>query len=125
MSDIEFSHCIPFLPTADIDETIKFYRQSLLFDDLWIWDDPATVVRVGRGPVKFLFTLDPQHPVLQKGFDIMIFLNGVKDLYTQYSEQGLTFADPLEKKPWGLWEFCVRDNNGYFLRFGEDTKKTN
>ena len=124
MSEIEFSHSIPFLPTADLDESIQFYRDSLLFDDVWIWDNPATVARVGRGSVKFLFALEPMHPVLQKGFDIMIFLNGINQLYEEYDSKGLAFHRPLEKKPWGLWEFCIRDNNGYFLRFGEDLQTT-
>jgi len=123
MSEISFSHCVPFLPTADINKTIEFYRDALSFDDLWIWDDPATVIRVGRGPIKFLFSLEPQHPVLQKGFDIMIFLSGVKKLYSEFSDREITFSDPLDEKPWGIWEFCIRDNNGYFLRFAEEVAK--
>ena len=120
MSEIQFSHSVPFLPTADISATIDFYQEKLNFEDLWIWDDPPTVIRVGRGPVKFLFSLQPDHPVLNKGFDIMIFLRGIDQMYDELTERNTKFSAPLEKKPWGIWEFAVQDNNGYFLRFAEE-----
>ncbi len=120
MKSIEFSHLVPFLPTASIAKTISFYRDRLDFDDLWIWDDPPSVIRLGRGPVKFLFSLDPDHPVLKKGFDIMIFMKGLDTLYNEYSDRGLDFSSRLEEKPWGLREFAIRDNNGYLLRFAQD-----
>ncbi|NND34441.1 MAG: hypothetical protein HKN76_17785 [Saprospiraceae bacterium] len=123
MSSIKLSHVVPFLPTANIQETIQFYQNQLGFDDLWIWDEPPTVIRLGRGPVKFLFNLDPEHPVLQKGFDIMVFMSGIEELYKAYQEQGLAFSEVLELKPWGIWEFSIRDNNGYFLRFADERPK--
>lgn len=120
MNEIKLSHCVPFLPTADIHTTIEFYQNKLAFEDVWKWDDPPTVIRVGRGPVKFLFSLEPDHPVLEQGFDIMIFLNGIGHLYEEYQNKEVEFYSMLEKKPWGIWEFSVYDNNGYLLRFGEE-----
>ena len=120
MTSIKFSHMVPFLPTANIQETIEFYQKQLAFDDLWIWDTPATVIRVGRGPVKLLFTLEPDHPALQKGHDMMVFMFGINELYAEFRDRHVTFVSELDLKPWGIWEFSIRDNNGYYLRFAEE-----
>jgi catechol 2,3-dioxygenase-like lactoylglutathione lyase family enzyme len=36
--------------------------------------------------------------------------------------RGVTIAEPLEYRPWGMREFAVRDPDGHVLRFGHGEK---
>jgi hypothetical protein len=52
-------------------------------------------------------------------WDAYIRMDGVAALYA--SVEGREFVyDRLEKRPYGDWEFEVRDPNGYVLVFGGD-----
>ena len=113
------SHVIPILPVSNIQETIEFYSGKLGFDDIWTWGDPFTELRVRRGKMGLLFTLDPKRALQTKGIDIMIFLTGINVLYTEYQSSDLSFSSHIEDKPWGTREFAIQDNNGYYLRFAQ------
>ena len=52
-------------------------------------------------------------------WDAYIRMNGVRTLYAQC--EGREFVrTPLERRPYGDWEFEVKDPNGYILVFGGD-----
>ena|SRR5579862_6565912 len=51
--------------------------------------------------------------------DAYIGVEDVEALYTEYQGRNVTFAQPLELKPWGAREFVVWDNSGYILYFGQ------
>ncbi len=119
MKNIKLSHQAPLLPVHDMNMTIDFYQQKLGFPKVWKWDDPTTVASVSRDDLTLLFTWDPSKTFQSTGMEIMIFLSGVSELYEEYKSNDVSFADPLEQKPWGLWEFSILDINGYYLRFAE------
>ena len=49
-----------------------------------------------------------------------ITVDDVAALYAEYQSRGVTFAQPLETKPWGMREFVVWDNSGFILHVGQD-----
>lgn len=54
-------------------------------------------------------------------WDAYIRMNGVRAFYAQC--EGREFVRmPLEKQPYGDWEFEVKDPNGYILVFGGDAE---
>ena len=52
-------------------------------------------------------------------WDAYIRMNGVRDLYKQCAGKDFVTM-PLQKQPYGDWEFAVRDLNGYTIVFGGD-----
>ena len=55
-------------------------------------------------------------------WDAYIRMNGVAALYA--SVEGREFIHgPLVKRPYGDWEFEVRDPNGYVIVFGGDAER--
>ena len=122
MTSIKFSHQVPMLPVHDMDLTLNFYAEKLGFSKIWKWDDPPTVASASRDDLNMLFTLDAKKSFQSTGLEIMIFLKGIHELYDEYQQRELTFSDPLEQKPWDLWEFCIMDLNGYYLRFAQGVK---
>ncbi|MBX2817818.1 MAG: VOC family protein [Saprospiraceae bacterium] len=116
---IRFSHTSPILPVSDMERTLKFYRDVLEFDTIWRWDQPTTIANAGRPDCKMLFKLSKEEHLRTQGLEIMVFLHGVKPFWDSIKDKDLLIIDEIETKPWGLTEFCVKDINGYLLRFAE------
>ena len=123
MESTKFSHCVPFLPVFDLSETIDFYQKKLGFTDLWTWGNPPSDVRIRRDELSLLINQNPQKAAQTMGIDIMIFLTGIETIYAEYQSRNLSFSSLLEEKPWGIWEFALKDNNGYYLRFAQGIGK--
>ncbi len=117
--EAKLSHLVPILPVTDIGETLKFYAETLGFPSTWSWEDPPSMARVQRDDLSILFTLDVKRARQSAGMDIMIFLLGINALYEEMQARRVRFAAKMEDKPWGVREFAVRDNTGYFLRFAQ------
>lgn len=59
-----------------------------------------------------------------KRSSIWIRLQRIEALYQFHQEKNAEIIEPLEKKPWGLSQYTVRDINGYFICFaGADLNK--
>ena len=108
------------LAVADVAATIKFYREKLGFTKEWFWDDPPTHGGVEWGEVDIMFHLDPELAKHVEGHQHYFHVKGVGDLYARHQQNGVEIISPLERKPWGMREYTVRDPNGYHLRFGEN-----
>jgi uncharacterized glyoxalase superfamily protein PhnB len=48
--------------------------------------------------------------------------DGIDELYAQYTERGVQFAQPLANKPWGLREFGVVTPEGHRIMFGQEIR---
>ena len=118
MPDINFDHSAPILPVINLQETIAFYREKLGFSDDWIWEDSDAGCK--RDKISMLFTKDPAQCLAintpNNGLDIMWFCGGVNELCEEYKAKGVPIRSAPEDKPWGMREFTIQDNNGYFFR---------
>jgi uncharacterized glyoxalase superfamily protein PhnB len=108
------------LAVADVAATIKFYKENLGFTRDWFWDDPPTHGGVEWGKVDMMFHLAPELAKHMEGHQHYFHVKGVDDLYARHQQNGVEIISPLERKPWGMREYTVRDPNGYHLRFGEN-----
>jgi catechol 2,3-dioxygenase-like lactoylglutathione lyase family enzyme len=62
------------------------------------------------GPLAWLFR---QPPV---GTEIILEVDDLARAFERVSVRGERLASPLQKRPWGLYDFRVRDPDGYYLR---------
>lgn len=110
------------LAVADVAATIRFYREKLGFTKEWLWDDPPTHGGIQWGEVDIMFHLDPELTKRVEGHEHYFHVKGVDDLYARHQKNGVPVISPLDRKPWGMREYTVRDPNGYHLIFGESPR---
>ncbi|MFN0033006.1 MAG: VOC family protein [Flavobacteriales bacterium] len=123
MASANYSHCIPFLPVKNLEETISFYRDMLGFTDEWYWGTPATDAGICRDGLGLLFMLNREYCEIinneKQRFVICIFVSNVDEIYREVKAKGVTVVTELKTEPWNVREFAILDCNGYILRIGE------
>ena len=122
-----FSHIEPVLAVKDVMETIAYWQNVLGFPNKWTWDEPPTFGAVSWQKVHVQFYEDEALAAASKGNSIWIRLQHIEELYKLHQEKNADIVAPLEKKPWGMWQYTVREINGYFLHFAgviSETKKS-
>jgi uncharacterized glyoxalase superfamily protein PhnB len=114
----------PQFLVLDLQAACAFYVEKLGFRVAFTYDDfYAGVERDGiRIHLKLSDTPDPSRQAKQREdhLDVYITVEDVAALYAEYQSRGVTFAQPLETRPWGMREFVVWDNSGYILYFGQN-----
>ena len=107
---------IPVLPALNLPETIMFYQTKLGFTTV---DHSAYLTMENEGVRLHFFKCNDKYLCENSGCYIQV--NNIEDLYAKLS--GLDIIHPngkLTTRAWGMKEFCVVDNNGNLLRFGEE-----
>jgi len=121
MSKNRFIHAAPVLPVDDINETIRFYRETLGFAVDFVYGDPPYYAIARRGEmvtVHFSEREDTSKPITP--CNVYIFVEDVDALYSEYSERGIEMFSGPETQEWGMREFELPDLNGHFLTFGQE-----
>jgi uncharacterized glyoxalase superfamily protein PhnB len=108
------------LVARDVAATIRFYRDVLGFTKEWVWDDPATHGGVSWDHAHLMFHLDRELANHMDGHQHYFYVKKEDDLHARHQQNGVQIISPLERKPWGMREYTIRDPNGYHLRFGEN-----
>jgi catechol 2,3-dioxygenase-like lactoylglutathione lyase family enzyme len=104
----------PNLPVPDVPAAQEWYRRVLGLDVNWIWEDDFG--SVGRDSVEiFLYESDSPKAVV---CSLFVDIANLDALYEWCRELGAEIVSELERKPWGLREFSVRDPGGNVLRIG-------
>ena len=107
---------VPELPVADVERAQKHYRDALGFDIGWLYPG-REMGAVSRGPVAIFFRerRPPFEPVLH-----WVFADDIDASYEELKSSGANIVDPLERKPWGLRQFTVKDLDGNLFYFHHD-----
>ena len=104
----------PNLPVPDVPAAQEWYRTVLGLEIKWIWEDDFG--SVGRVSLEvFLYESDDPKGVI---CSLFVDLDDLHAVYERCREQGGEVVSELERKPWGLQEFSVRDPGGNVLRIG-------
>ncbi len=123
MASANYSHCIPFLPVKNLEETIKFYKEKLHFTDEWYYGTPPTDAGIGRDGLNLLFMLNPEYCGIlnndKNRFEICLFVSNVDEIFRDLKNNNVTILTELQNEPWNVREFSILDCNGYILRIGE------
>ena len=110
---------VPVLPAINIRETIFFYETNLGFTAT----NHGTYVTMENGDIQLHF-FECANKYLCENSGCYIYVNNIEDLYAHLSVLDLIHPNgKLEEKPGGRKEFCVIDNNGNLLRFGENSDR--
>ncbi|WP_433305511.1 VOC family protein [Actinoplanes sp. CA-030573] len=115
---------------ADLDAGVGFYRDVLGFEVERQAEDYASlrrgVVVLGLGPVAKLpehaegrgFTRQRLRGDKGAGVEIVLEVDDMDELralYERCRRRGAV-SEPLELRPWGLYDFRLTDPDGYYLR---------
>lgn len=123
MSSSNYSHCIPFLPVRNLEETIQFYRDVLGFHSEWYWGDPPTDAGIGRDGLNLLFVKNEKFAELLTNsgerLEICLFVSNVDEIFRELKNKHVQMVSELRNEPWQVREFSIIDCNGYLLRIGE------
>ena len=117
-------HAEPQLFVLDLKRSCAFFEEKLGFKVIFTYGEPAFYGQVGRDGVR----INLRHvdfPVIarearQHNEDLLattILVTNLKSLYLEFQENGVTFAQPLRKEPWGAHTFLVADPDGNLLCF--------
>ncbi|MGW0562780.1 VOC family protein [Streptomyces sp. NPDC003016] len=106
----------------DLDAFTDFYTRVLGFaltDDRRTSDWPyAGVARDGVriGAARPWRAVDIEARNVPTGVEIVLEVDDVHAEHVRATEAGWPLAAPLQRRPWGLTDFRVRDPDGYYVR---------
>lgn len=104
---------------ADVDVSVAFYER-LGFELVGRKHDPDYASSVRRDAVSIGMLGAPRHPREQRaipvGTEIIIAVDDVRAERDRVVDGGITLAEDLQARPWGLTDFRVHDPDGYYLR---------
>jgi catechol 2,3-dioxygenase-like lactoylglutathione lyase family enzyme len=118
---------IPMLSVADLGRTTAFYCDRLGFRVVNKFGEPKPVwCMLERDKVRLMFNQPPGIVIFPQPKDHQIYYfypDDVASLHATWKTAGLAVTD-LRVTIYGMKEFELRDPDGYWLWFGEDTDET-
>jgi catechol 2,3-dioxygenase-like lactoylglutathione lyase family enzyme len=118
---------IPMLSVADLERTTAFYCGRLGFRVLNSFGRPKPVwCMLERDKVRLMFNQPPGTEVVPRPKDHQVYYfypDKVAALHAEWKSAGLAVTD-LRVTIYGMKEFELRDPDGYWLWFGEDTDES-
>ena len=111
----------PRIETANVDQSVEFYRNRLGFEVAWLAGSPAQAAIVTRrGPApheaSLLFVRTERIPSERSGV-LAFMVSDVDRLAAEFRDRGLRLEDEPAEQSWGSREFGLRDCHGQRLRF--------
>lgn len=108
---------VPELPVADVERAQQHYRDVLGFEIGWLYpgNGIGAVSHADMGPIFFRKRTSPFEPAVH-----WVFADDIDASYRELKSSGANIVDPLERKPWGLRQFTVKDLDGNLFYFHHD-----
>ena len=109
------SRIAPELPVANLTSAVGFYeRLGFVLAGQMPARNHAIVERDGIAIHLFEDKARRSTPC-----GLHLFTRDLAELFEEYADRGVAFAQKIERKPWGNREFRVRDEYGNELKFTE------
>ena len=113
----------PQFLVTDLDRSLEFYTEKLGFNlDFRYEDFYVGIIKEGYSiHLKLGKTSidERQNRRENEDLDIVFSVQGIEDLYEEYSSRSIEFVQPLRDMAYGK-EFYVTDPDGYLLGFLEE-----
>ena len=113
----------PQFLVTDLDRSLEFYTKKLGFDlDFRYEDFYSGVIKDGYSiHLKFgePTVEERQNKRENEDLDIVFSVQGIEDLYEEYSARDIEFIKPLTDMAYGK-EFYIADPDGYMIGFLEE-----
>ncbi|MDX1474117.1 MAG: VOC family protein [Reinekea sp.] len=115
---------------SDIALSIDFYARVLGFKIGERQPDGYTPMSNGsvRISLNAHVNLPDDHPIHiaagerpGRGVEFVLWVDDLQDIYAHVQAQGWPISGELQRQPWGLDDFRLQDQDGYYLRFTSDT----
>lgn len=117
----------PMLAVVDLPRTIAFYRDKLGFSCKGMFGNPPVWCELERDGQTIMFNAPPrdcvERDLPRKAKDYQIFYintDNITALYAEFQSRGLAVS-ALRVMPYHMKEFDLRDPDGYWLMFGQET----
>jgi catechol 2,3-dioxygenase-like lactoylglutathione lyase family enzyme len=113
----------PQLFVADVAQAAVFYRAKLGFTVEYLYGEPPFYGLVSRDGVglNLRHTDAPPFDAILREQESLLSANipveGVEELFAEFRDQGVDFAQSLKHQPWGTVDFIVRDPDRNLLCF--------
>lgn len=117
---------VPMLSVSDLATTMAFYSDRLGFRVRATFGDPPVWCTLERDGVKLMFNQPPAAemaalPRHARDYQVFYFYpDDVEALHAAWRADGLSVTD-LRVTDYGMKEFELRDPDGIWLWFGQDT----
>ena len=113
----------PVISTTDVAGTIRYFEQTLGFEQQFIWGDPPVYAGVKVGGAPLYVTYDPDLATVIReqrlAPDIFLWVNDIDTVYRQHQTANAQILEELTERPWGVRQYVVREPNGYHLKVAE------
>jgi hypothetical protein len=116
------TNVIPKLPMRNKQLTREYYsRLGWTCGDA---TDYPNYLIMEWGSFELHFFLHAELNPMNNDGQVYIRTNEIKSLYQEFNDQGISIHSnaPLERKPWGMWEFSLLDPDHNLLTFGQETE---
>jgi uncharacterized glyoxalase superfamily protein PhnB len=126
MTEMRLRAIVPTFLVPDVGAAARWYAANLGFEVAGTFpkQEPYAYASLQRGPaeIMLLSLADYEKPDLRSRrpegvWDAYVRMDGVHVLYEALAGKPF-IQSPLQQRPYGDWEFEVRDVNGYVLVFG-------
>jgi catechol 2,3-dioxygenase-like lactoylglutathione lyase family enzyme len=113
----------PQLYVRDIAASCDFYSRMLGFTTAFLYGEPPFYGQVFRDGARLNLrhvdeaVLDPARRDAEQLLSASIALEDAEQLFVEYQNAGVQFAQSLRTEPWGARTFIVRDPDGNLLLF--------
>lgn len=109
-------HPVPELPVIDVERAQQHYRDALGFQIGWLYPT-KDIGAVSRDHVVLFFRkrTPPFEPAIH-----WIYAEDIDATCEELLSLGANIVEPLERKPWGLRQFTVKDLDGNLFYFHND-----
>lgn len=107
---------VPELPVVDVERAQQHYRDAMGFEIAWLYPGKEIgAVSRGNAAIFFRKRTGPFEPAIH-----WVSAEDIDVSYRELQERGADIVEPIERKPWGLRQFTVRDLDGNVFYFHSD-----
>jgi catechol 2,3-dioxygenase-like lactoylglutathione lyase family enzyme len=122
-----FSSAVPVIATSDVLGTVRYFEQTLGFQQQWIWGDPPVYAGIRAGGALLYLTHDPELATTIRerrlAPDIFLWVSDIDSVYAHHRASRADIIEELSVRPWGVRQYVVREPNGYLLKVAESQKQ--
>ena len=123
MRPAHYTSAVAVIGTDDVAGTIKYYEETLGFEQDFIWGDPPVYAGVKSGGAELYITHDPAlaEAIRERtlGPDIFIWVEKIDKIYARHKVNNAVIEEELSERPWGVRQYVIREPNGYRLKIAE------
>src|SRR5580700_10427542 len=116
MNAIKLLKVSPTLRADDIKALAEWYRDSLGFEVLFLWGEPAIYAMIRRGSIEF--GIGKKEPAFGP-ISAYAQVEGVEPLYAEWEAHGVKASRVPTVQPYGMKDFDLTDSSGNRICYGE------